>query len=182
MSDATPTAPQDQPSAKRGRPSGPHQPAAPEGSTQARRTAAAILEVLAGVRSPPEAADALGVSATRYYAIEHQAIAGLVAACEPKPRGRQVDQSATVVALQQEQRAQKQEIARLSALLRQAQRSIGLKAAPKPGSSDPSGKTTKSGKPRKRRTPTVRALRMAERLRDAVGRDKEAVSDSMPPS
>lgn len=165
MSETIPASPK--PTAKASRPSKPSDGP----SSQARRTAAAVLEVLAGVRSPPEAAEALGVSATRYYAIEQQALDGLVAACEPKPRGRQVDQSATVEALRQDRLRLETEVARLTALLRQAQRSIGLKAAPKPGSADASGKKTKSGKPRRRRTPSVRALRMAERLRLDDGGD-----------
>src|SRR6185437_11206452 len=49
-------------------------PAAP-GSVQARRQAAAILEVLAGVRRPSEAAQALETSLPRYYLLERRALA-----------------------------------------------------------------------------------------------------------
>ena len=55
---------------------------------EAKRLAAAILEVLAGARTPTEAATALGLSLPRYYQVEAQALRGLLAACEPKPRGR----------------------------------------------------------------------------------------------
>ena len=54
-----------------------------------RRLAAVILDVLAGSRTPPQAAEALGVSLPRYYQLEARALGGLVAACESRPRGRQ---------------------------------------------------------------------------------------------
>src|SRR5262249_2844903 len=57
-------------------------------SAEARRLAAAILEVLAGARSPAEAATALGVSLVRYYQVEARALRALVAGCEARPRGR----------------------------------------------------------------------------------------------
>ena len=50
-------------------------------------TAAVILEVLAGERSTSSAAALIGVSPVRYYAIESRAIAGLIAACAPRPAG-----------------------------------------------------------------------------------------------
>jgi len=50
-------------------------------SQEARRTAAAILEVLAGMRTPSEAAQALSVSVPRYYALEQRAVASLVLWC-----------------------------------------------------------------------------------------------------
>src|ERR1700682_6224924 len=53
-----------------------------------KRQAAAILEVLAGARTPTEAATALSVSLPRYYQLESRGLGGLVAACVPKPKGR----------------------------------------------------------------------------------------------
>ena len=41
-------------------------------SQEARRTAATILEVLAGMRTPTEAAEALSVCVSRYYALEQK--------------------------------------------------------------------------------------------------------------
>src|SRR5437764_12569060 len=64
------------------------QKAAPEGSREALRLAACVLEVLAGMRGPVEAAEALGVSVTRYYQLEQRALEGLVHGCEPVRRGR----------------------------------------------------------------------------------------------
>jgi hypothetical protein len=51
-----------------------------DGSREARRLAAAVLEVLAGVRSPSDAARVLGLSLARYYQLEQRALAGLVTA------------------------------------------------------------------------------------------------------
>jgi hypothetical protein len=52
---------------------------APTQSVEAHRRAAVILEVLAGVRGPSEAATALGVTVSHYYVLERKALAGLVA-------------------------------------------------------------------------------------------------------
>jgi hypothetical protein len=55
--------------AKRGRPKGtrqPHRDLGAGASAEAKRVAAAILEVLAGARTPTEAAQALGLSLPRY--------------------------------------------------------------------------------------------------------------------
>src|SRR6516225_1231660 len=57
-------------------------------SREARRLAAAVLEVLAGVRTPVEAAQQLDISLTRDSIDEGRALQGLVAACAPRPRGR----------------------------------------------------------------------------------------------
>jgi len=64
---------------------------AQDAGREARRLATLILEVLAGGRTPTEAAQALEISVPRYYQLEGRALRGLVAACEPRPRGRQVD-------------------------------------------------------------------------------------------
>ncbi len=53
--------------------------------SEAQRLAATILEVLAGLRSPPEASQALAVSLPRYYQLEARALEGLVAALAPRP-------------------------------------------------------------------------------------------------
>src|SRR5262245_34880168 len=65
------------------------EPAAPfpGASAEARRLAAAILEVLAGTQLPSEAARGLGLSLARYYQLELRAVAGLVAACERRRGG-----------------------------------------------------------------------------------------------
>src|ERR1700674_5367269 len=75
----------------------------------ARRLAAAVLEVLAGERTPTEAAQAIGVSVPRYYQIESRALRGLLDACQPKPRGpgRSIDKELTRV-LHESQRLQRE--------------------------------------------------------------------------
>ena len=51
-------------------------------SLEAKRLATAILEVLAGMRTPGQAAQALGMSVMRYYQVEARGVQGLVSACE----------------------------------------------------------------------------------------------------
>jgi hypothetical protein len=126
-------------------------------SKEAKQRAAAILEVLAGGRTPTQAAQALGVSLGRYYLLEDQALAGLVAACEAQPRGPSRDGARRVASLERECERWQRECARQQALVRAAQRSIGLAAPPPPAAKE-------KGKKRRRR-PVVRALAAAQRLR-----------------
>jgi hypothetical protein len=70
------------------------------GSRDANRVAAAILEVLAGVRTPTDAAQALVVSVPRYYQLEQRALEGLIAACEPRRLGREQTSKSRVSALE----------------------------------------------------------------------------------
>src|SRR5271156_5718578 len=128
----------------------------PLGSRDANRVAAAILEVLAGVRTPTDAAQALVVSVPRYYQLEQRALEGLIAACEPRRLGRVQTSESRASALEKEVQRWQQECARQQALVRAAQRSIGL-AAPAPKAS---AKTP--GKKNRQRRPTVRALRVAK--------------------
>jgi hypothetical protein len=130
-------------------------------SRDAKQRAAAILEVLAGGRTPTQAAQALGVSLGRYYLLEDKALAALVTACEPQPRGRNPNGAHRVARLQRECEHWQRECARQQALVRAAQRSIGLAAPPPPAAKD---KDKGKGKKRRRR-PVVRALAAANRLR-----------------
>ena len=123
----------------------------------ARRQAAVILEVLAGVRTPAQAAGALAVSLPRYYQLETRALAGLVAGCAGKPPGRQPTVDREVEALRRERGRLEREVARQQALVRLVQRSVGVPAVAAAGGKD-------AGKKRQRR-PAVRALRAAARLR-----------------
>ena len=122
---------------------------------QAKRLAAAILEVLAGARTPTEAATALGLSVPRYYQMEAQALRGLLAACEPKPRGRVRTVETEVKTLSKENQRLQRELTRHQALARAAQRAVGLPP--------PAAVVHKAGKkPRQRRV--ARALSVAQRL------------------
>jgi hypothetical protein len=126
-------------------------------SAEARRLAAAVLEVLAGARAPAEAASALGLSLVRYYQVEARALRALVAGCEAKPRGRSPSLAKELALLRQENARLGREAARQQALLRAAQRAVGL--APPRTAAGPSAK-----KVRRRRQ--ARALSAAARLQE----------------
>ena len=128
-----------------------------DASREAKRLAAAILEVLAGLRTPAQAAQATEMSLPRYYQLEAQAVAGLVRACErqPKGRGRAPNVAATLV---KENERLKRDLSRQQTLVRLAQRSVGLSSS------------TSSAKGRRKRKPTTRALVAAERLRAEADR------------
>ncbi len=139
------------------------------GSREARRVAAAVLEVLAGSATPLDAAKALSVSAPRYYALESRALEGLVTACEPRSKGRTRTPEMELVALRKEHERLQRECARAQALARASQRVVGL-SAPKP-EKEPGEK----GKRRKK--PVVRALRAATALKSPSG-DVDATGDA----
>ena len=128
----------------------------PGGSPEARRIAAVILENWAGVRAPPAAASALGVSLPRYYQLEQRAVGALVAVCEPRPRGPGPNHERQILSLERQLATSRRDCARLQALLRTSQRTIGLPAVEPPAKPAP-------GKRRPKR-PTVRALKLARSL------------------
>src|SRR2546428_942660 len=63
------------------------QPRPLTGDEGAKRSAALILEVLAGLRTPSEASTALGVTTMRYYVLERRALGGMVQSPAPRPKG-----------------------------------------------------------------------------------------------
>jgi hypothetical protein len=130
-----------------------------DAGAEAQRLAAAILEVLAGVRTPGQAAEALGVSQARYFQVETRAMQALVAGCAPRPRGPGRSAERELAALRREQERLQRQLSRQQTLLRLAQRSLGL--AP-PAPAKPAGGKEKGKK--RRRQPVVRALRAAEVL------------------
>jgi hypothetical protein len=140
----------------RGRRPGPGKDPGEGASAEARKRAAVILEVLAGTRTPTQAAEAIGVSLPRYYLLEVQALHGLLLACEPRSLGRQQSAESALAALRRECEQLRRDCARQQALVRAAQRTIGL---PPPAPTKPE----KNGKQRRRR-PMARALRAAARL------------------
>jgi hypothetical protein len=142
-------------------------PAPAGGTSPARLQAAVILEVLAGVRRPTEAAQALSVSLPRYYQLERRALAGFLAACEPAPRGPRIDPARRLTALERENQRLQRECDRQRALVRMAERSLGL-AAPVGAKPPTNGKeqAAKNGsKLRRRRRASVRALQVVRGLR-----------------
>ena len=143
--------------------------------TEARRAAAVILEVLAGVRTTASAASALKIRLARYYLWEQRAIQGLIAACEPRPRGRTVSADRRLAQLERELAVSRRELARHQALARTTQRALGLS----PPSSSPPPAAGKARGPscatnRRRRKPSTRALRAARLLRGADSSGDEA--------
>ncbi len=122
------------------------------GTSEGRRTAAVVLEVLGGARTAPGGAEALGISLPRYYALEARAVAGLLAACEAKPRrGKAKRPEAEIASLRREMERVGRERDRAQALLRASHRIVGI--AP------PTQKTAAKG--RRRRRPMARALKAA---------------------
>ena len=128
-------------------------------SVEAKRTATAILEVLAGMRTPTQAAQAVGMSVMRYYQVEARAVQGLVTACEPPRRGPERTLEKELNRLRREQDRLRRELGRQQALARMAQRSIGLSAAVPV--------LPKKGDRKRRRRPVVRGLRMVAQLQAA---------------
>jgi hypothetical protein len=128
--------------------------------SEAQRLTATILEVLAGMRSPPEASQALAISLPRYYQLEARALAGLVAALAPRPLGKQISLENRVKLLEKQLAAAHRQCARQEALVRVTQRTLGLSIA------RPAKPTTVERDPlgRKKRRPTVRALKASRAL------------------
>jgi len=131
--------------------------AATEASAAARRKAHLILEVLAGVRTPSSAAEELAIPLPRYYQWEDRAVAGLVRALEPRRRGPRRDPTKELDTVAAELEASRRECARYEALLRSAQRTIGLAAREEPADDRGAGG-------RRKKRPTVRALTAIRKL------------------
>jgi hypothetical protein len=99
----------------------------------------------------------LSVSLPRYYQVETRALQGLLTACEAKPKGRTRSPEREATTLRQQHERLQREVTRQQALVRAAQRTMGLAPPPPPAA--------KSGKKiRKRRV--ARALSVATRLQD----------------
>lgn len=105
-----------------------------------------ILEVLGGLKSPPEAAESLGVSLTYYYVLETRAIEGLLLACEPKPKGPRSSPEKQLEDLRRDKDRLERELLRTQAIARAAQRSLeqeGREAAEEAhGACSPSRRST----------------------------------------
>jgi hypothetical protein len=152
-------------------------PKALTGSREAKRTAAVLLEVLSGARGTQEGAQALGTSLSRYYLLETRALQGFIHALEPRPKGRQRRPEDELESLRRERRRLEQELGRSQALVRAAQRSLGLSAA-KPAERGKLERTTRSGGPkRRRRRVTARAVGAVAALRRSMATDEERRTD-----
>ncbi len=139
-------------------------------SAEARRIAGVILRVLAGELGPAQASEALGRSPAQYYKLEGRALEGLLQGCEPRPRGRQPHPEQELSQLQAAHAKLQRECARLQSLVRLlGKTSSGNRKPPAARPKRTPGKTkpakAKNGK-RRRRKPTVRALRLAAQVTD----------------
>ena len=132
-------------------------PAALTGSTEAKRSAAFVLEVLSGTKTTIDASRELGVTLARYYQLEARALQGVLTALEPKRRGKRTDPGHEIDRLRRDSERLQREVTRLQALLRASQRAIGIVTPPRPDKSRLAGK--------RRRRPTARALRAVTALR-----------------
>jgi hypothetical protein len=128
-----------------------------EHSKEAQRLAALILEVLAGARTPAQAAAALAVSLPRYYQLETRALRGLVEGCAARPRGPGPNADRELAALRRQQERLQRELQRQQTLVRLTQRHLGLTPPPATPSQPAAGK-------KRRRRPVVRALAAAAHL------------------
>lgn len=126
-----------------------------EGSEKARRYAALILEVFAGLKGPQEASEAMGLSPNRYYQLEARGLAALVAALEPLPRGRRKGPEEEIAKLKAEKERLGREVVRLQSLVRAAHRSLGI----------PSGRKKPAKAGTRRRKPSHRGKKVVALLR-----------------
>lgn len=134
--------------------------AVPRGGREASRLAACVLEVLAGLRTPTEAAQELGVSLPRYYQLEQRALQGLVAGCTPARRGRAISSEDENARLRRDNERLTRECQRQQALVRLARQAAGL--------ANPAAKPSKESAPggtKRRVRRTVRGHEAARRLR-----------------
>lgn len=144
---------------------------------EARKNAACVLEVLAGLRSPEQAAEVLAISLPTYYHLESRAMRGLIHGCTPTPPGRTMVLLKQVRGLELKCSALEKQLGRYQALLRNAQRGL------LPPAAEVKAKATTTGARTRKRRPVVRALRTIEVLqRDNAPAQPVESATSSPPS
>lgn len=148
----------------------PYQPTGPKtlrGSEKARKSVAVVLEVLTGIRGPQDGADALGITLSRYYAIETRGLQGMLAALEPRPRGRVLTPAREIERLRQDNARLDREVERGRAVLRALERTVGVTKSLPSTRTKRSTIVGKHGKTKRmRRRTVVRAERAIAALRD----------------
>jgi hypothetical protein len=130
------------------------------GSSEAKRQAAVILEVLSGLRRSEDASAAMKIALPRYYLLETRALQGLITALEPRPKGRQRRPEDEIAELEKDRSRLQRELNRTQALVRASQRAMGIPQAVKEDD-----KSKLGGTGRKKRRATVRAIRTVRALR-----------------
>ena len=137
-------------------------PAALSGSAIAKRLAVVVLEVLSGVCGPADGSRRLGISLTRYYALETRGLQALLHALEPQPRGRAARPDSAAV--RREQQRLEGEVLRLQALVRTMQRAVAVAPPVK-----------ETGRRRRKRAP--RATKVIAQLRAGTESDPSATAN-----
>ena len=132
-------------------------------SEKARKHPAAILAVLSREKTMVEAIKDMEVSLPRCYQLEARAIEGPVAALEPRSRGRRKTPEDLVRAGQKENERLRREVARLSAHLRAARRSLGIASPSTPGQKREGRKTHRARRLIKRLTKPLPPFKGEER-------------------
>ncbi|MHC4934456.1 MAG: hypothetical protein ACYTGV_19960 [Planctomycetota bacterium] len=97
------------------------------GSQRARQITVVMLEALSGELSTSQAAEKLGLSLSRYYQLEARGLNGMLQALEPRGKGPRKTAESELKGLREERKRLEKELRRHQALLRAAQRSVGLK-------------------------------------------------------
>lgn len=139
-------------------------------SEETRRQAVCVLEVLAGISTPEQAAATLTISLQTYYNLESRALRGLVRGCAPDPRGRSVEVQKELELSRQRCEDLERQLQRHQALLRSAQRVAGVVVEEK-AAGGRGGKAAAVSAPAQRgsRKPRVRALRAISALGGSQG-------------
>lgn len=133
-----------------------------------RRNAACVLEVLAGLRSPEEAARTLGVSVPTYYNLEARALHGLLHGCRTESPGRKLALEKKVRVAEARAAELERQLQRYRAVLRNARRAARILGPDGDGDvADGVG-----------RTPRIRATRAIDALRDALPPPVNASGDA----
>jgi hypothetical protein len=120
--------------------------------------------VLSGESVTAEACEMMGVSLPRYYQLETQALVGMVAALEPKAKGRQRTVETELKELRKENTRLTREVSRLQSLARMSRRALGIT---EPGSKK--AKTTKSTRRPKRGKRAIARLVRPEEDGESAG-------------
>jgi hypothetical protein len=149
------------------------------GSKDAKRMAALILETLAGLRSAPEASEAMGIALARYYVLEARALEAIIQAMEPRPRGRPRTPEAELERLRADVSRLEREVLRYQTLHRISQRAIGVPREESPAPRSARGARTVRARKKRSRGERVLA-RMNGAGRKAIAPASSPVSESSP--
>lgn len=129
-----------------------------EGSEQARKLTACLLQSLSGACGPQEAARTMGVALARYYQLEARALQAVLSAMEPRARGRKESEESRAHKVRAERQRLERELHRYQALYRTLQKSLGVATTPAKAAEE------KGGKRRRRQRKVTRGERVARVL------------------